>query len=279
MGAKTLKLCLPCLLFILMLTACAPQPVQPVKRIALLAPFEGRYREIGYDAIYPVRLALKDANSDVVLVTADDGGTPESAAIQARRLAADPTLLAALVIGSTATQPDVLAAFGDVPVIVIGAWDATPSESVFVLASENLSAVRTSNAKTIGIAVDTTAPVTGGELFALKQYADLRPNLDGVSVALSAILADSEFSERLIASELFVPMPGALSTVMYDAGGLIHSVVTSESSRAQVLEMLKTIEYDGLNGRIAFTTEGWWDDAPVITYHYQDGVLTPSPAP
>jgi len=262
-----------------MLTACAPQPVQPVKRIALLAPFEGRYREIGYDAIYPVRLALKDANSDVVLVTADDGGTPESAAIQARRLAADPTLLAALVIGSTATQPDVLAAFGDVPVIVIGAWDATPSESVFVLASENLSAVRTSNAKTIGIAVDTTAPVTGGELFALKQYADLRPNLDGVSVALSAILADSEFSERLIASELFVPMPGALSTVMYDAGGLIHSVVTSESSRAQVLEMLKTIEYDGLNGRIAFTTEGWWDDAPVITYHYQDGVLTPSPAP
>ena len=261
------------LLLILILTACTPAAPQ-VKRIALLTSFEGRYREIGYDAIYPLRLALKDADSDVVLVTVDDGGTAESALIQARRLAADPTILAALVIGPTATQPDVLAAFGDVPVIVIGAWDATPSETVFVLASENLRSVRTSHAKTIGVAVEAAAPLTGGELFALKQYADLRPNLDGITVALSASPPDSAFTERLIASDLFVPTPGALSSITYDVGGLIQAVTQSEISRDGVKTALKTIEYTGLNGQISFTTAGWWDDAPILEYSYSNGVLT-----
>jgi len=264
------------LFLILILTACTPQPVPPVKRIALLAPFEGRYREIGYDAIYPIRLALKEANSELVLVTADDGGTLDSAVIQARRLADDPTLLVALVIGSTATQPEVLAAFGDVPVVVIGAWDTTPSKSVFVLASEALASVKTTHTQAIGIAVDTSTPVTGGEIFALKQYPKLRPHLDGVTVALSALPADADFAARLIASDLFVPAPGALSTLAYDAGGLIHTVITTQSAttRDAVNIALKAVAFTGLNGRIAFTADGWWEDAPVITYHYADGVLT-----
>lgn len=268
------------LTLLFLLTACAPTPAAPpVKRVALLAPFEGRYREIGYDAIYPVRLALKDAASDIVLVTADDGGTPQAATTQARRLAADSTLLAALVIGPIATQPDVLEAFGDVPVIVIGQWNAAPSDGVYVLASEKLASLRTSDAPTLGIAVDTSSPVAGGELFALKQYPQLRRNLDGLSVILSATPPEAAFSERLIASDLFVPVAGALATVTYDAGGMIHTAVTANSTRETVRTALETLNYDGLNGRIAFTAKGWWQDAPVVEYTYANGILITSPAP
>lgn len=285
MGAKRpnnrLPLWHPALLlvFLLVLTACtATTAAPPVKRIALLAPFEGRYREIGYDAIYPIRLALNDAQSTLVLVTADDGGTVDSAIIQAKRLSADQTILAALVIGPIATDPAVLTAFSEMPVITVGLWNAVPAENTFILASEKLSEVRTNHAKTIGIALDTDAPVTGGELFALKQYAKLRPNLTGVTVALSAVASDVDFADRLVASDLFVPAAGALSTVAYDASGLINSVAATSSTRAEIFTALETVSYDGINGRIAFTAERWWEDAPIVEYGYENNVLT-SPAP
>ena len=42
-------------LLLVALTACGGTP--PVMRLALLAPFEGRYREVGYQALYAARLA------------------------------------------------------------------------------------------------------------------------------------------------------------------------------------------------------------------------------
>src|SRR5690349_2126250 len=44
------------------LSGCAITPHELTPRIALLAPFEGRYREVGYNAYYAVRLAFVDAN-------------------------------------------------------------------------------------------------------------------------------------------------------------------------------------------------------------------------
>lgn len=276
MGAKSLVFGL----LLWLLTACSPtSATPPIQRIALLAPFEGRYREIGYDAIYPVRLALSDATSPLVLVTVDDGGTPESAATQARRLAADPTILAALVIGPIATHPSVLQAFEDVPVVSLGLWNAAPTDGVYLLASEKLSSLRTSAAPSLSIAVDTSAPVTGGELFALKQYPVLRPQTDGVSVVLSAIAPPPDFSQRLSESGLYVPSAGALATIAYDAGGLLHTVLATTTTRADVHTALTSISYNGLNGRIAFGEDGWWSDAPIVEYDYQNDILTPSPAP
>ena len=43
------------------LSACAPS-TRPVIKIGLVAPFEGRYREIGEEIIYAVRLAVREAN-------------------------------------------------------------------------------------------------------------------------------------------------------------------------------------------------------------------------
>jgi ABC-type branched-subunit amino acid transport system substrate-binding protein len=88
--------------FVLLLTACRfPAPVQPTVKIGLVAPFEGRYRYVGYDVIYAVRLALREANAlggvggySVELVAYDDGADPVMAVEQARKLAVDPAVVA-----------------------------------------------------------------------------------------------------------------------------------------------------------------------------------------
>ncbi|HIE37729.1 MAG TPA: hypothetical protein EYP77_01440, partial [Anaerolineae bacterium] len=45
---------------LLLLTACqVPGVVHPTVKIGLVAPFEGRYRYVGYDLFPAVRLALR----------------------------------------------------------------------------------------------------------------------------------------------------------------------------------------------------------------------------
>lgn len=77
--------------------------MRPTVKIGLVAPFEGRYRYVGYDVIYAVRLALREANEAggvegyyVELVAYDDGADPAMAAQQARKLDVDPDVVAAL---------------------------------------------------------------------------------------------------------------------------------------------------------------------------------------
>lgn len=89
---------------LLLLTACAfPGAVRPTVKIGLVAPFEGRYRYVGYDVIYAVQLALFEANEDaggagygVELVAYDDGANPDVAVEQARKLDVDPAVVAAI---------------------------------------------------------------------------------------------------------------------------------------------------------------------------------------
>ena len=45
----------------LSLSACAS--TQPVIKIGLVAPFEGRFRAIGYEAVYAARLAIREINA------------------------------------------------------------------------------------------------------------------------------------------------------------------------------------------------------------------------
>lgn len=92
-------------LIVLLLVACSvPGSVRPTVKIGLVAPFEGRYRYIGYDLFAAVRLALRQANEAggvggyaVEFVAYDDAGDPEMAVLQARKLALDPEVV--VVIG------------------------------------------------------------------------------------------------------------------------------------------------------------------------------------
>ena len=87
-----------------LLVSCAfPGSTAPVVKFGLVAPFEGRYRPVGYDAIYAARLAVRERNAAggvggyrVELVAYDDGGDTPSAIERARQLALDPQVVAVL---------------------------------------------------------------------------------------------------------------------------------------------------------------------------------------
>ena len=87
---------------VLILTACTvlPAGTAPIIRIGLVAPFEGRQREIGYDLIYAARLCVRQWNGRggvenyrVELVALDDGGDPERARRAAQSLGIDPAVV------------------------------------------------------------------------------------------------------------------------------------------------------------------------------------------
>jgi ABC-type branched-subunit amino acid transport system substrate-binding protein len=130
----SLSLCL-----VILLSACSAS-TQPVVKIGLVAPFEGRYRPIGYEAIYAARLAIREINAQggingqrVELVALDDRGEPEKAIEAARQLVIDPQVVA--VVGhlrpdSTDAAMKVYCEAG-LPVIALESAAAT-CESAFV---------------------------------------------------------------------------------------------------------------------------------------------------
>jgi hypothetical protein len=86
----------------LTLSACVlPGSVKPTVKIGLSAPFEGLHRDLGYEALHAVRLAVQERNAAggiggsywVELVALNDFDEPEQAAAQAEKMAIDPLIL------------------------------------------------------------------------------------------------------------------------------------------------------------------------------------------
>ncbi len=89
----------------LLLAACSfPGSVKPTVKIGLSAPFEGRHRDLGYEVLYAVRLAVRQRNDAggvgqrylVELVALNDFNEAEEALVQARKMAVDPGVLGVL---------------------------------------------------------------------------------------------------------------------------------------------------------------------------------------
>jgi ABC-type branched-subunit amino acid transport system substrate-binding protein len=117
----------PFIFLLFLLTAC--QSVTPVVKVALVGPFEGQERAVGYDVIYSARLAVRQVNEAggiggyrVSLVALDDGGDPELARQVAESLVIDPAVVA--VVGhwqeeTTATAVPIYTA-ANLPIITTG---------------------------------------------------------------------------------------------------------------------------------------------------------------
>lgn len=262
----------------LLLAGCMTTAILVPTRIALLAPFEGRYREVGYNALYAAHLALQDTGDGAIeLLPIDDGGTSASALDRARALALDPQVQVTLVMGYAATAPDTLNAFSDIPVLVVGDWGAKPANNrVFVLSNPRIDDLLTIPTRMkITAAARLDAPFVGGEILALAQFGKLRASLDGVTVVSSASLPDSAFAERYRASDQFAPEPGLLASLTYDAARMALEAIQASDSRAAVMQTLSAKTYSGMNGEIAFEN-GYWRHAPIHTYQYgADGQLLP----
>jgi len=122
-------------LLITVLAGCAS--VQPVVKIGLVAPFEGAQRELGYDAIYAARLAVREINGSggvegyrVALMALDDQGDTELAAATAVALTVDPAVVAVIGHGLAETtavaQP--IYATADLPLLPLGKSPFTPQD-------------------------------------------------------------------------------------------------------------------------------------------------------
>jgi hypothetical protein len=246
-----------------LLTSCAIVQRPARVRIALFAPFEGRYREVGYNALYAARLGLSDSyRVEADLLAVDDGGTQAPA--HAAALANDPLVLAAVVLGYDATTTETLAAFGDVPVVVVGDWGATPlNDHVFILSNPDIDAQLTVSPRiSITDAAAHPAPLVGGDVFALDGFARLRDSLDGITILSSGVLPDAEFTQRYKGSDPFAPEPGLLATKTYYAMNVV-AYAWAAGSRAAMR--------DFLSGSF---TDGYSRDAKIHRYHYVDGTLS-----
>lgn len=92
-------------LCVVLLAGCnLPGRVKPTVKIGLSAPFEGLYRDLGYEVLHAVRLAVRERNAEggvgqrylVELVALNDLNEAEKAVEQARKMVVDSGVLGAL---------------------------------------------------------------------------------------------------------------------------------------------------------------------------------------
>lgn len=237
------------LLLALALTSCgASNPALPGK-IALLAPFEGRYREIGYNALYAVRLAFDDAKPhDVQLLAVDDGGTRAAAVARVRALNLDPAVLAIIALGPKATHATVQKA-NDKALILIGNWGQDRADQ------DSLYAANPQQAKARG----------RGDLDLLIQTRKVTEAPESMSFVSNGSLPDLDFRERYLNSAMYAPAPNWLASLTYDIARLALSASADGAAIGRA-------EYLGLNGLIRFE-DGYWADAPLNPYRVEGDQL------
>lgn len=249
----------------LLLPACAVTRTPSITRVALLAPFEGRYREVGYNALYAARLAFAEAGTEnVELMPIDDGGSIDTAILRARALTLDPQTQAALVLGYHAADPATQAALGDVPSIIVGRWtDERASDRAFILSSRQID----TPLDAVTAADEIEAPYEVGDVWMLDGARRLRGtlSLDGITLVTSGSPPDANFSERYAAGNAFAPDPNLLATLTYDAAALLsRAALTADRAAAQ--RVIADGTHTGINGAITFGDDGYWTEAPVNRY-------------
>lgn len=248
------------LLAIFIISSCAVVQSESVTKIALLAPFEGRYREIGYNALYAVRLAMTDSGlQDVNLLAVDDGSTVESAIDHIKALNIDPTVEAIIVLGQFASHPDVQQA-NDKPLIIVGYWGhESVNNTLMAINPDIINEVTTSQDITV-LPVDERL----SDLYGLEQASVLHEGISSEIVS-SGSLPDANFRERYITSDLYVPEPNLLATLTYDITRLILTSLQTDTPLAKM-------QYTGINGEIQFV-DGYWQQAPIHRYRYEGEIL------
>ena len=242
------------LLLLGLLAGCATHDAP--QRIALFAPFEGRYRELGYAALYPARLALSDAGqAQVELLPVDDGGTIATAMQRAQAIQQDPQIQAVIVQGYMATHPDVLAILADLPVIIVGDWGTPPTSPQHVILAH--TDLPQDNRRTPFEGMLTQS--TGGEIIGMDAFR--KATTAALTLTTSGQLPTAAFTERITASDPFATAPNHLGMLTYDA----LMIALHENP-------LDTVQYDGLSGEFQFV-DGYWQQAPINTLRLVDGAL------
>jgi len=253
MAAKAFGLCAIWLMLAGILSSCALAQSGDIKKIALLAPFEGQYRQIGYNLFYALRLAMEDGGRiDMQLLAVDDGGTVESAIKRVQALNLDPAVEAILVLGKAASHPAVQRV-NNRPLIVIGSWGHDRAdEHTLYAAHPSIARQRLAS-----------------DLLLLAPVSDSPGNSENIVFVSSGRLADDAFRQRYAPDDLHAPAPNLLATVTYDMGRLVLAALASGTEIAQA-------QHAGINGNIQFE-DGYWQDAPLNSFRYDGDQLVSVP--
>jgi ABC-type branched-subunit amino acid transport system substrate-binding protein len=236
------------LLLTLFLSACAAS-TQPVVKIGLVAPFEGRYRQIGYEAIYAARLAIREINARggingrrIELVALDDRGEPEKAVTAARQLALDPQVVA--VVGHL--RP--------------ASTDA--AMKIYCQAGLPLIAVESAVNACDGAFVLGTAPRDRWPEDRLIFFSNV-PDPDGLSTA-------QDFVKSYNAIPIDGTRAGPIALQTYDALNLLFEAIArvGQIDRGGVQAALRQIDFTGLGARYAFDQQGNLIDPQTYVFEY-----------
>jgi ABC-type branched-subunit amino acid transport system substrate-binding protein len=240
------------------LSSCLPV-TRPVVKIGLVAAFEGRYRNLGYEVIYAVRLAVREANEaggvagySVELVALDDSGDRELAAGQVRKLATDPQVVAVLGHWLDATTAAAAPEYErlTLPLLIPMASGALPDSTYRLWTSPCMLVTA------VGC-FDTWEELA---------RANIEPLTLTSAIPLPADSTDPAFAERYRALSNGVE-PRFAAVLAYDATRLLFDAIARDiaangaPSRAGVQAQLAQCDYAGLSGKFSFDTEREWQRA------------------
>ncbi|MCX6016959.1 MAG: ABC transporter substrate-binding protein [Chloroflexi bacterium] len=239
---------MPLAALMLLASGCALRPPQ-VLRIALVAPFEGRTRRIGYDAFPALRIAVRNAITadparavQIEFVAYNDDGDPATAQRVAHSVAIDPqvvavignlqlsTTLAALNVYTTAGLP-VLA-----PAVPSSQLPDDPLLFRMGPGTQAMTAIQCVGCAVVGA-----------------------PEPDALPAAVRAL---AKFKDVSLGAA-----PTADSVVAYDAAALLLAAIHDAAStgpvdRTTVAQALQRVRFEGLTGTIHFDEHGIWPEAP-----------------
>ena len=237
-----------CLCLVVFLSACGAS-TQPAVKIGLVAPFEGRYRSIGYEAIYAARLAIREINARgginghrIELVALDDRGDPDQALTAARQLVLDPRVVA--VVGHL--RPDstdaAMKVYCEAGLTVIALESATNAcEGAFVL----------------GVAPRDRW--LEDQLIFVSNVPD--PN--GLSAA-------QDFVKNYNAIPIDGTRAGPIALQSYDVMNLLFAAFAraEKIDRGGVPAALRSIDFTGLGAEYAFDQQGSLIDPQTYVFEY-----------
>jgi ABC-type branched-subunit amino acid transport system substrate-binding protein len=248
----------------LLLACAACAAPKPAVKIALVAPFEGRLRQVGYGAVPAMRLAIRQAAAGathvhITFIAYNDDGDPAKAARVAHNVARDPEVVAVIGHFAISTTLAALAVYTQAGLPVIA--PSLPAQGlpfdplVFRLGPGPAApryAVRTARCDDL----DAAWAASG-----LPPCAGDAPPVTDLSAAQEALAAFAEIS--------LGPPPGPRAIAAYDATMLVIRAIQQAGerpTRAGVAAALRRARHDGLLGQIRFDERNAWADAPIWIY-------------
>jgi len=255
-----------CLLF----SACVSS-TKPSIKIALVGPFEGRYRDVGIEVIYAVRLAIREVNASggvggytVELIGFDDSGDPDQAMMQAKKAATDPQVVAVMgnwLPSTTQAAAPVYDRVG-IPFVAMSSANDLPS-STFRLWNRESSC--------------PSPCITLEEWFITRHL--LITNYFIAPSPLPQDSTDPSFSDRYKKISQGVE-PRFLATLAYDATKILFAAIerdvktNGKPTRLGVAAALTQTDYNGLSGRVTFDEKRQWNEGKGWVYIWEEGKIT-----